>query len=174
MNRARHHQLVAKVLVPAHVQDGDAKRPLSAGLGVRLRKATIGMFFYIFHWNQNLFDVAEPRDELLAGDRLAILVLVPLTYQPGTICWKLIPSTWNENTCQKKYVETWVHWWEGLHRWWFQLRCTPRCMISMNNVVVVKNNDIKRYVFGQSPGNCNKVQHELIVVTTLTMSSFSL
>ena len=43
------YQLVAKVLVPAHVQDGDAKRPLSAGLGVRLRKATIGMFFYIFH-----------------------------------------------------------------------------------------------------------------------------
>ena len=61
--------------------------------------------FYIFHWNQNLFDVAEPRDELLAGDGLAILVLVPLTYQPATIWWNLIPSTWNENTCKKNMLK---------------------------------------------------------------------
>ena len=30
------HQLVAEVLVPAHVEDGDSERPLAAGLGVGL------------------------------------------------------------------------------------------------------------------------------------------
>merc|ERR1719432_247458 len=60
-------QLVAKVLVPAHVQDGHAKRPLSAGLGVRL------------------LDVTEPRDQLFAGDGLSVLVLVTLAYQPELI-----------------------------------------------------------------------------------------
>ena len=35
------YQLVAKVLVPAHVQDGHAKGPLSAGLGVRLSTKNI-------------------------------------------------------------------------------------------------------------------------------------
>ena len=31
---------------------------------------------------RDLLDVTEPGHELLAGDGLAILVLVPLTYQP--------------------------------------------------------------------------------------------
>ena len=35
------YQLVAKELVPAHVQDGHAKGPLSAGLGVRLKTKNI-------------------------------------------------------------------------------------------------------------------------------------
>ena len=33
----KSYQLVAEVLVPAHVQDRDAKGPLPSGLGVRLR-----------------------------------------------------------------------------------------------------------------------------------------
>ena len=33
-----HYQLVAKVLVPAHVKDRNAEGPLSSGLGVGLRK----------------------------------------------------------------------------------------------------------------------------------------
>ena len=59
------YQLVAKVLVPAHVQDGHAKGPLTAGLCVRL------------------LDVTEPRYKLLTGDGLSILVLVSLANQPG-------------------------------------------------------------------------------------------
>merc|ERR1719282_1590605 len=57
-------QLVAKVFVPAHVKDGNAEGPLSSGLCV------------------GLLDVTEPGHELLAGDGLTILVLIPLTYQP--------------------------------------------------------------------------------------------
>ena len=47
------YQLVAKVLVPAHVQDGHAKGPLSAGLGVRLSTKNI-LKLEVTHWGPGL------------------------------------------------------------------------------------------------------------------------
>ena len=82
------HQLVAEVLVPAHVEDRHSEGPLAAGLGVRLHDGGVGN---IQDWNiamgrhsvSDLLDVAEPGHELLAGDALAVLVLVPLPDQSG-------------------------------------------------------------------------------------------
>uniref|UniRef100_A0A6B0V6F0 Putative secreted protein n=1 Tax=Ixodes ricinus TaxID=34613 RepID=A0A6B0V6F0_IXORI len=58
--RVRLVQLVAVVLVPSHVQDGDAEGPFPAVLSVRL------------------LEVAQPAHQALAGDRLAVLQQVPL------------------------------------------------------------------------------------------------
>ena len=55
------------MLVPAHVEDGDSEGPLAAALGVQL------------------LDVAEPADQLLAGDALPVGVLVPLPDQPQLV-----------------------------------------------------------------------------------------
>ena len=52
--------------VPSHVEEGDAEGPLPAVLGV------------------GLLDVAQGRNQLLAGDRLAVAVVVALSNQPGT------------------------------------------------------------------------------------------